>query len=781
MKKFMTILLASSGIFLFGAELSSGNLHVELRKNATAPQKISYNGMELIQNFFYSWYARGYWYSDRSGVSNSFDRSGTGNIKVEKLSGDTLKINYDCTDFNVAASYELLKAPDAVKVEFYLTARNDIYLGGIDPPGGCSLPLIRKNKALTHFYEVASDLSVKLKSKGDYPERLAGVVRNNCIGGYTDAKGEKGFFILLDRRFYGRQQDTPVITGGGLCFSKDVCKLIRKGEVIKGQFYIVPFDGNAEKTARTAVEKFCDQSPVKRWDFYAPYRKLRGKTASSFVTVADNEFFTAAAGSTEHVLPETPLPKITAPSIKVSGAKNQHIFAQIVLNAKQDLKDLKFTLKFPEFKDCRIEKITPVPSDYPATAFAVAGNFPDILQKADTPELKKSSGNVPYLLTVYVPENAQAGTRTGKVKIFSGEKLIAELNVEMEVFDFALPKMSSFRSAFLAWTSAAYRKNFRAKDYMLDQRKLRITTPVEIYTPCDKQGNLNSPDGFKRAVKNALDAGDTCFRLSSVYMWRSMPYKDKTGKEAELYIKTFTRQVYAIMKELNAVKYAWFLMADETHRPEMNKMHTQWCKWVREVAPDLPIFSTQNHPEYSIADQADILCGPLSSVNVLRQKYGDKKEYWIYENGYPFSLGQSEIVTRSMPLRSMKHGIKGYHQWSSCHWPAEKDGKFRPGYFHGTASLYYPPEFGYRKNQPVRSMRLINCAQGIIDHDHIAILEKLIAGNPTLQEAQDAAKYLKRELDRLVPDVYTFNGSSADFDVFRLEIAHWIVKISKKL
>ena len=53
MKKFMTILLASSGIFLFGAELSSGKLHVELRKNATAPQKISYNGMELIQNFFY--------------------------------------------------------------------------------------------------------------------------------------------------------------------------------------------------------------------------------------------------------------------------------------------------------------------------------------------------------------------------------------------------------------------------------------------------------------------------------------------------------------------------------------------------------------------------------------------------------------------------------------------------------------------------------------------------------------------------------------------------------
>ena len=773
MKKIMTILLAVySGIFLFGAELNSGALRVELRKDSSAPQKISYKGIEVVQNFFYSWYARGNWYNDRSGI---------GNIKVNKLSGNLLKVSNDCTDFNVAATYELLKDPEAVKVEFYLTARNDIYLGGIDPPGGCSLPLIRKNKMFTHFYEVAPDLSLKLKSSADYPARLAGMVRNNCGGGYTDAKGEKGFFILLDRRFYGRQQDTPIISGGGLCFSKEVCKLTRKGEVIKGQFYLIPFDGDAEKTVRAAVRSFCDPDPVKRWDLYAPYRELSQKKAVGFQIAADNEFLTAAAGSTENILPSTPFPKNVVPVIKVSGAKNQHIFSQIVLNAKQDLHDLRFTLDFPGFSECRIEKITPAPSDYQATAFAAAGDFPDILQKADTPELKKSSGNIPYLLTLHVDENAKAGIHRGMINIVSGKKTLAALNVEVEVFDFVLPKMSSFRSAFLGWTSKSYQKVFKAGDIVRDQRKLRITTPLEIITSCDKNGNLRNPEALRQTVKNVLAAGDTCFRLSSVYMWRGMPIKDKTGKEAELFIKNFTRQTYAILKELNAVKYAWFLMCDETHKPENNKKHALWCKWVKEIAPDLPIFSTQNHPEYSIADQADILCGPLSSVEVLRKRYGNKKEYWIYENGFPFSLGQPAAVARTMPLRSMKNNVKGYHQWSSCHWPAEQDGKFRPGHFHGTASLYYPPEYGYRKNQPVRSMRLINCAQGIIDHDHISLLEKLIAANPALPEAQEAAKYLKREFDRLVPDAYTFNGSSADFDAFRTEIALRIVKISKKL
>ena len=779
--KYCAILLALWGILLSGAELRSGGLKVELRKNLTAPQKISYQKIELIQNFFYSWYARGSWYSDRSGVKTHADKSGVGDIKIRKRSADTLEIDYNCTDFKVCAGYYLLKDPDAVKIEFYLTARNDIYLGGIDPPGGTTLPLMRKNPKFTHFYEVSPDLLLTLKSADDHPKKLAGVVRNNCVGGFTDAKGKNGYFILLDRRFYGSQHNTPIITAGGLCFSKEVCRLIKKGEVIKGQFYLIPFAKNASSVIKAAVEKFCDSTPEKRWDFHAPYREVSRKKLKGFSIVADNEFFTVANGPTANVLPQAPLPQVKVPSIKVAGAKNQNIFTQIVLKAKKDLKDLKFSIDLPGLKEFRIERVTPAPSDYPGTAFAVAGDFPDILQIADTPKLTPAEGNAPYLLTIYIPENAPSGVKNGKINIFSGKKRLAELDIEVCIYDFALPKRSSFRTAFLAWTSKDYRSVFNAKRILLDQRKLRITTPMEIYTPCDANGNLRNPEVFKRTVKNALDAGDTCFRMSSVYMWRTMPHKDKTGKEAELYIKNFTRQIYTILKELNAVQDVWFLMCDETHKPENNIKHIQWCKWVKEIAPYLPIFTTQNHPEYTIAGLSDIICGPLSSVDVLRTRYKDSKEYWIYENGFPFALGQPATVARTMPLRSMRYDIKGYHQWSSCHWPAEKDGKFRPGYFHGTASLYYPPEFGYRKNQPVRSMRLINCAQGIIDHDYIVLLEQLIARNPGKTEAQESQKFLDTHFKSLVPDVYTFNGSSADYDDFRAGIAERISKLLKIL
>ena len=774
MKKSTAILLAAVisiiGLNLNGGELTAGKLKLVLRKNNTAPASIVYDGgRPLFTNFFYSWYGRGQWYSDRSAVKN---------IRFLIKTSDHLKVQYDCADFNVSAEYSLLTNPDALKAEFYLKARRDICLGGIDPPGGFFLPLISLGKHLTHFYQVATDLSLKLMSRKDFPAGLAGYVLGNCIGGNATADGEEGYFTLLDRRFY--DGCPPVIGPGGICFSKDVCRLIKQGEVIKGQFYIIPFKGDAAAKAKMAVARFCSPDPAGRWDFFADYPKRVRQPLNSFAIAAENSELTAAAGGTEQVFPQTPLPREIIPCIRLESAQNQSVFSQIVLKTKKELRDIRFTLDFPTLKDCRINRILPAPSDYPATSFAMAGDFPDILSSPDLPVLSPDAGNAAWLLTIFVPEKTRPGIHKGTIAVLSGKKTVCILPAEVKVYDFALPRSSAFRTVFLLWTSKAYRAQFDQWAHLLDQRKLRITTPAEIATPCENDGTLREPERLKNAIRSSLAAGDCCFRLGSVFMWRPMPFKDKTGKEAETFIKNYSRQVYAILKDLNAVRKVWFLMADETHRPKLNKMHVQWCKWVKEAAPELPIFSTQNHPAFEIADHADILCGPLSSVNVLRKKYGSSREYWIYENGFPFSLGQSEIVTRSMPLRSCRNGIAGYHQWSSSFWTAEHGtGKFRPGHFHGTASLYYPPEFGGPERKPVRSMRLINCAQGIIDLDYAELLRSLIVRNPDSAKGREAAKFLQDNLNQLVPDIYTIRGTTRDFEEFRRGTAHRIMELQK--
>lgn len=781
MKNFLVYGLIICGFLsvLCGSELSNGRIRLVLRDNDIAPKELHYEGAgRLIRSFFYSWYAHGQWYSDRTGVRNIADRSGINAVRILKKTADQLKVVYVCRDFKVEAEYALLSDPDAVKAEFYLTARQDIFLGGIDPPGGFTLPLIGREKRLNHYYQADSDLVLKLMSKKDFPDKLTGIALDNCIAGVTDPEGKTGFFILIDRRFY-TGTEPPYITPGGLCFSKEVCRLIKKGEVIKGQFYLVPFKDNAAVAAKAAVEKFCDPDPARRWDRLSSYRQLVKKPLSGFVRVAENAYFTAASGSTEQVFPQSPLPEKTSPTIHLESAGNQSVFAQIMLKPKKDLKNLHFKLDFPSVKDIRINHIAMAPSDYPATSFAAAGDFPDILAPAELTDLKAGDGNAAWLISLFVPENMPAGLYQGSVSVLSDGQVLDKLKLELKVYPFSLPRRSRFRTAFLLWTSKPYAGEFNLQSHLLDQRKLRITTPVEIATPCGRRGDLRSPDSFRRAVREALAAGDTCFRLSGAYMWRCMPVKDKTSKDAELFIKNYVRQVHGILKELDAVKMVWFLMADETHRPKLNTMHAQWGRWVKEAAPELPLFSTQNHPEFNIAEQTDILCGPSSSVEVLRRKFGNKKEYWLYENGFPFSLGQSEIVTRSMPLRCWRGGIAGYHQWSSCFWtPEPRTGRFRNGNFHGTASLYYPPEFGDSRKQPVRSMRLVNCSQGIVDHDYVMMLRDKIAARPNVPESREAEKFLNEMLNRLVPDLYTIRGTTKDFEQFRKGIAERIIKLS---
>ena len=770
MKKFLMLFILSVSFLLCGEELIAGKFRMVMRKNGTAPQEIWYDNCQLTRSLFYSWYVRGDWFSDRSKVTD---------IKVISQNKNQLKVEYSCIDFKIQSEYTFLTDPDALKIEFYFQSLRDVRLGGIDPPGGFYLPLISRNKKFSHFYQVSKDLSLKLMNNNDFPRLLVGFALDNCVMAVTDAEGKNGYFTLIDRRFYDYGKE-PTITPGGLCYAKEVCRVIKKDEVIRGQFYIVPFKGNAAEVVTKAVTKFCDPIPEKRWDMLASYRDRIKKPLTTFAVVAENDNFTAAAGSTELVFPDSPMPEKKAVQIELESAKNQSVFSQIILKSKKDLKELSFEISLPEIKEAVINRIGYAPSDYPGTAYATAGMYPDILQNANITELKADSGNTALLLTLRVPENIAAGTYTGAVKIFSAKKQIGILNLSLKIHDFALPKRSNFRSAFLAWTSKEYQNVFSASKYIADQRKLRITTPVEITVPADKEGNLLNKERFRNDLNAVLAAGDTCFRVADAFLWRRMPIKDKVSKEAEAYIKNYTSQIYTVMKETGALPYVWFLMADETHRPDLNKKHILWCKWVKEVAPELRIFSTQNHPQFEIAEYADILCGPLSSIQRLQAKYGDSKEYWLYENGFPFTLGQSEIIPRSMPLRGRQAKLAGYHQWSSCFWGTEKkDGKFRPGYFHGTAAVYYPPEFG-RKGVPVRSLRLINCAQGIIDFDSVAMLEKLIAAAPESADSKEAAEYLKQKMEKLYPDVYTVSGTSSDWDSFRKGIFMRISKLSKQ-
>ena len=76
-------------------------------------------------------------------------------------------------------------------------------------------------------------------------------------------------------------------------------------------------------------------------------------------------------------------------------------------------------------------------------------------------------------------------------------------------------------------------------------------------------------------------------------------------------------------------------------------------------------------------------------------------------------------------------------------------------------------------------MRLINCAQGIIDLDYAELLRSLIARNPNSAKSREAAKFLRDNLNRLTPDIYSIRGTTRDFDEFRRGTARRIMELLK--
>lgn len=753
--------------------LKSGKLTVELDKKTSNIAAIRLGESDnLIRSFGFSWYAKGLWRNEEIEPDP---------VVVEQKTDSMLKMKGGCRDFSVEKTFTLLSSPEAVRIDFKLTAKEDFIIGGGDPPGGIELPRIVRIPRLTHYLKVNGDGSTKVLGNKDFKQYETGFFPEDYIAGVCSPDGREGYFYLIDSRFYANCDQAPFILGTGLCYSRDAFRFLKKGDAITGQLYLIPFSGNPEKIAGEAVKAYCSANPAERAvnnERYANYLKQAPSTFRKFVGTSHFDLY---GGGSELVLPQQKLPAEKGNVLKFSAARNENGYTQIVIRPKNGLNSVEVAADAPEGTALEVNYLESAPSRYAATALGIRGEIPDILAPAKQRTLS-ANRNHSYLLTFSVGKDAKPGIRKGTIRIKEAGTLAASIPYELEIHDFALPVTPFYRTAFLVWTTRAYAKNFNKQSYLKDHRKLRITAPVEIVTPCDGKGNISAGDlkGIQRQVKAALDAGDTCYRFPATFDWRGMPLKDKTSPEAEAYIKNYIRQIAGSMREIGALKQAWILMMDETHWGDAaNNRHIQWCKWVKEAAPDLPLFSTQNHPLIPLAGAVDIACGSNSSMKVLRDRFGDQKEYWLYENGFYFALGQSGLVPRSLPWRSHAGKFAGYHQWSSTFW----NKGFEPGTFHGTGAFYYPPEFGDGK--PVRSFRLVNFSQGVGDYDYIRLLEKEIErcrnssdGN-AVKEAGKAAGALSGLLKEIVPDQYTFNADTAKIQDARRVMAHWIVKLKQ--
>ncbi len=544
---------------------------------------------------------------------------------------------------------------------------------------------------------------------------------------------------------------------------------------------MIPFSGNPDEAAAAAIKAYCSPNPAERAVVSKRYKKYEEQAPSSYLNLADNSDLVVCGGGSEFVLPHQKLPQKTEKALKLSAARNENTFAGIVIQPKKNLDMVNVTVSAPQGIKVTVSKIEMEESIYAPHHFGLKGAIPDKLVPADARKLTAGL-NYQYLLSFKNKKGIEPGVYKGTVNVTAGKQILATVPYELTVRSFALPVTPAYKTAFLVWASKARRSNFNSALYYADQRELRITAPVELYAKPDETGKI--PEAklklLQRRVKKALAAGDTCYRLTGFFEWRDMPMKDKNSPEAKKWALNYTRQVAQALREINALDRAFVLIRDETHHGDKkNQEHIQWVKWIKEAAPDMPVFTTMNHPVMPLAEVADRVCGSLTSSAVVRDKFGEKKEYWLYENGLAFTVGSPGIIPRSLPWLSMSAKLVGYHQWNTTSWKNDNIGRS----LHGTGALYYPTQNANAR--PIRSLRLVNFAQGVSDYDYMQLLKQEIANaqksaDPSkVKQAQQAQKALDNMMQELMPNKYEFKADFAKILQVRTEMANWIEALQK--
>ncbi len=154
------------------------------------------------------------------------------------------------------------------------------------------------------------------------------------------------------------------------------------------------------------------------------------------------------------IMRNTRAPSRKKNAIELWSAKNEYEPFQLILFPGKKIDSLKITAGelISESGIIGEDNITVRNVEYvkitrPTDSYAYAGDWPDPLPEAKHPVTAYTGENTVFWITVHVPDSIAAGIYTGSI-IISGQGLIQEVPLKLNIWDFCLPEKTSLRSGF---------------------------------------------------------------------------------------------------------------------------------------------------------------------------------------------------------------------------------------------------------------------------------------------------------------------------------------------
>ena len=225
-----------------------------------------------------------------------------------------------------------------------------------------------------------------------------------------------------------------------------------------------------------------------------PYMKTQG--GYGYLVKNDSKAAVWWAEGCYKVFKDTPVAKRHSGTVKLTTAKNEYESFIVVVNPKQELRNLKVEVSgLPADIEATVRKTEYVNVFYNSDDFGFPGLWPDPLPLYDAPENAPAGENTSFWITIKTPAEHAAGSYSGRVTLTADGGWKVSMPVSVKVRNFTLPQRPSVNADMGLWfwvvekyenlnteeqKQEAYDNYMQAfKDYRIQVRDPFYRTPVK--------------------------------------------------------------------------------------------------------------------------------------------------------------------------------------------------------------------------------------------------------------------------------------------------------------
>ncbi len=521
----------------------------------------------------------------------------------------------------------------------------------------------------------------------------------------------------------------------------------------------------------------------------------------------------------EKVALEEPAPTASLPAVPVALARNEYEPFQLVLSPKQRLDAVQIEVgdlqthagQILSAEHIEVNKVGYVNVEEVTDQYGTLGPWPDPLPKLAQPFSVSADENTPLWCTVYAPDKQPAGVYRGVVKIWAGDMVLAEVPLEVTVFDITLPVETHTQTAYgvspdFSWHGPLTEEQ---KDQVYDEyMKFCAKRRISPYTPQARNGvkidYVGEPahpvidfSRFDAAMTRYIDG----FKFTSFNMG-GLPGEIKGhARYSEEYNRLFKEtyhQVQEHLREKGWLDEVYWYWVDEPPLDAYADVK-QGMELLKASCPDMQRLLTCNHEDAPIPYFYNVVnlwvpifdyYSPLSAPP--RQDLGENIWWYVCtgpKGPYPNNFIDHPAINHRIRFWQMdRYDVDGSLYWSVTYWrqnPWEQamsiDHNGGP-WGNGDGRLLYPPQPEKSETPliegPVSSIRFENLRDGLEDREYLHMLSQIQVNRGYTGRQARAAR--QAALRALAPTLTCFEMNPALFLATRYDVARAVETLSKQ-